>query len=61
MLFPVNDTCPNCRRVVRLATIELHPSIAGLLLHTYHCPSCGPVRTKPISTMPDVAPPEAAA
>jgi hypothetical protein len=61
MLLPINDSCPLCRGPIRLATIERHPSRPDLVLHSYHCSHCGPVRMKPIPLMPDSPPPGAAA
>jgi hypothetical protein len=36
MQFPVSETCPKCRKLVAIATVELHPTHpdrAGLQFH----------------------------
>ena len=48
----VDDTCPRCRKPVRLAVIEPHPTCRDLSLHNFECADCGFVRTKIFSQKP---------
>jgi hypothetical protein len=48
----IDDTCPKCRKSVRLADIEPHPTRCDLSLHNFECADCGFVRTKIISLKP---------
>jgi hypothetical protein len=45
----IDDTCPRCRKPVKLTLIEPHPGDRDLAIHNYHCVDCGPVRAKIIS------------
>jgi hypothetical protein len=54
----VDDTCPRCRKPVRLAVIEPHPTRRDLSLHNFECADCGFVRTKIFSQKPSPPPPE---
>jgi hypothetical protein len=49
----VDDTCPRCRKPVKLAVIEPHPSDRDLAIHNYHCVDCGPVRARIIPLKAD--------
>jgi hypothetical protein len=40
----IDDTCPRCRKPVKLAVIEPHPSDRNLAVHNYHCADCGSVK-----------------
>jgi hypothetical protein len=53
MLFPIDETCPRCRKPIKLATIEPHPSIPHTALHSFECVGCGSVMTKSVSIGPD--------
>ncbi len=41
-----NDTCPRCRKPIKLALIEQHPARRDLSLHRFECTDCGGVKTK---------------
>jgi C4-type Zn-finger protein len=58
MQFHVSETCPRCRKPVRLATIEPHPTRTDIALHSFECAECGYVRTKDVSLRADKSPPE---
>jgi phage FluMu protein Com len=45
----IDDTCPRCRKPVKLSVIEPHPSQRDQAIHNYHCVDCGPVLAKIIS------------
>jgi hypothetical protein len=40
------DLCPSCEGMTRIALVEPHPSLAGLEMHTFACPTCGLARVK---------------
>ena len=40
------DLCPVCDGMTRLALVEPHPSRIGMEIHTFTCPTCGPVKAK---------------
>jgi hypothetical protein len=40
------DLCPSCEGMTRIALVEPHPSLAGLEMHTFACPTCGLARIK---------------
>ena len=42
----MDDTCPKCRKPLRLAVIEPHATRRDLAVHKFDCADCGPVRTK---------------
>jgi hypothetical protein len=48
----IDDTCPRCRKPVKLTLIEPHPSDDDLAIHNY-CVDCGPVRAKIIPLKAD--------
>jgi hypothetical protein len=39
----MNDTCPKCRKPIKLAAIEPHPISGDLAVHKFECGACGPV------------------
>jgi hypothetical protein len=53
--FFIDDQCPICRKPVKFAEIELHPSSPDLAIYKYHCVDCGPVDAKTISLKPGEA------
>jgi hypothetical protein len=57
----VDDTCPKCRKPVRLAVIEPHPSRRDLAIHNFECADCGLVKAKIYSLKPGAPAPELAA
>ena len=57
----VDDTCPKCRKPVRLAVIDLHPNRPDLAIHNFLCVDCGPVEAKVYSLKPGAPAPELAA
>jgi hypothetical protein len=57
----VHDTCPKCRKPVRLSVIEPHPSRRDLAIHNFQCVDCGLVKAKIYSLKPGNSPPELAA
>jgi hypothetical protein len=57
----VDDTCPKCRKPVRLAVIERHPNRPDLAIHNFQCVDCGPVKAKVYSIKPAARAPELAA
>jgi hypothetical protein len=57
----IDDTCPRCRKPVKLSVIEPHPSQRDLAIHNYHCIDCGPVLAKVISLTQASRPESAAA
>jgi ssDNA-binding Zn-finger/Zn-ribbon topoisomerase 1 len=57
----VDDTCPKCRKPIKVAVIELHPSCPDLAIQNFQCVDCGSVKSKVISLKPGDAPPEMAA
>jgi hypothetical protein len=57
----IDDTCPRCRKSVKVAEVDLHPSRPGLAVYNYHCIDCGPVRAKVVSLTPKKLAPDLAA
>jgi hypothetical protein len=53
--FFIDDPCPICRKPVKFAEIELHPSRPDLAIYNYHCIDCGPVTGKTYSLKPGEA------
>jgi len=39
----IDDTCPRCRKPVKLSVIEPHQTDRDFAIHNYHCIDCGPV------------------
>ena len=42
----MNDTCPKCRKLIKLTAVEPHPTHRALAVHNFECASCGPVTTR---------------
>jgi ssDNA-binding Zn-finger/Zn-ribbon topoisomerase 1 len=42
----MNDTCPKCRKPLKPAAVEQHPSRSDLAVHKFECANCGAVQTK---------------
>lgn len=42
----MNDTCPRCRKPIKFAVIEQHPTRRDLSVHKFECADCGFVKTK---------------
>ena len=42
----MDDTCPKCRKPLRLAAIEPHTTRPNLVVHSFECAHCGAVKTK---------------
>jgi hypothetical protein len=42
----MNDTCPRCRKPIKLVVVELHPTRRDLSVHKFECLDCGRVKTK---------------
>jgi hypothetical protein len=51
----MNDTCPKCRKPIKLTGVELHPTNRELAVHKFECASCGPVTTKILYRKPSIA------
>jgi ssDNA-binding Zn-finger/Zn-ribbon topoisomerase 1 len=52
LTFYFNDPCPKCRKPIVQAEIAAHPKRRDLAVQKYHCPNCGPIKTKLISLKP---------
>jgi hypothetical protein len=42
----MNDTCPRCRKPIKLAAVEQHPTRRDLSVQKFECANCGGVKTK---------------
>ncbi len=42
----MDDTCPKCRKPLRLAVIKPHTTRRDLAVHKFDCADCGHVKTK---------------
>jgi ssDNA-binding Zn-finger/Zn-ribbon topoisomerase 1 len=42
----MNDTCPRCRKEIKLAVIEQHSTRRDLAVRKFECADCGGVKTK---------------
>jgi hypothetical protein len=42
----MNDTCPRCRKLIKLTAVEPHPTSRELAVHEFGCENCGRVITK---------------
>jgi hypothetical protein len=42
----MDDTCPSCRKPIKLAVIEQHSTRCDLAVHKFECADCGVVKTK---------------
>jgi hypothetical protein len=51
----MNDSCPKCRKPIKLAAVGPHPNSRELAVHRFECSSCGRMTTKILYRKPDVA------
>jgi len=42
----MNDTCLKCRKPLKPAVIEPHPTRRSLAVHKFQCSNCGAIQTK---------------
>ena len=42
----MDDTCPRCRKPIKLAVIEQRSTRRDLAIHKFECAACGVVKTK---------------
>ena len=42
----MNDTCPRCRKPIKLALVEPHRTRRDLSVHKFECANCGSVKIK---------------
>jgi hypothetical protein len=42
----MDDTCPRCRKPIKLAVIEQHSTRRDLAIHKFECADCRVVKTK---------------
>ena len=47
-----DDTCPKCRKPIRPAPVEQHPTRRDLAIHNFQCATCGIVKTKVLFRKP---------
>ena len=47
-----DDTCPKCRKPIRPAPVEQHPTRRDLAIHNFQCATCGIVKTKVLFRRP---------
>jgi hypothetical protein len=57
----MNDTCPKCRKPIRLRSITPHPTRYDLAIHNFECADCGVVKTKTLLVKPGMSRSDAAA
>jgi hypothetical protein len=57
----VDDTCPKCRKPIKLSVIDVHPDRPDLAIHNFACVDCGQVKAKVYALKPGGAAPELAA
>ena len=57
----MNDTCPKCRKPLKPAVIETHPTGRDLAVHKLECANCGAVQTKILFRKPGKPPEQAIA
>ena len=57
----IDDTFPRCRKSVKIAEIDLHPSRPDLAIYNYHCVDCGIVSGKVMPLTSKKLPPDLAA
>jgi endogenous inhibitor of DNA gyrase (YacG/DUF329 family) len=50
-----NDTCPKCRKPVKLASVDPHPTNRELAMHEFKCANCGRATIKILYRKPNVA------
>jgi hypothetical protein len=51
----MNDTCPRCRKPIKLAIIEQHSTRRDLSIHKFECANCGGVKNKVVFRKPVMA------
>jgi hypothetical protein len=51
----MNDTCPKCRKPLKLAAVDPHPTRHELATHKFRCTSCGRMTTKILYRKPNAA------
>ena len=51
----MNDTCPKCRKPLKLAAVDPHPIDPELAVHKFECISCGRVTSKVLYRRPNAA------
>ena len=51
----MNDTCLKCRKPIKLAAVESHPTSRELAVHKFKCTSCGQITTKILYRKPNIA------
>ena len=42
----MDDTCPKCRKPLKLDAIKPHTTRSDLAVHSFKCAHCGAVKTK---------------
>ena len=42
----MDDTCPKCRKALKLDAIKPHTTRSDLAVHSFKCAHCGAVKTK---------------
>jgi hypothetical protein len=52
LTFYFKESFPKCRKPTVQAEIVAHPVRRDLALQNFHCPACGPIKTKLISLKP---------
>ena len=52
----MNDTCPKCRKPLKPAVIEPHPTRRSLAVHKFECSNCGAIQIKILFRKSDNAP-----
>jgi hypothetical protein len=51
----MNDTCPKCRKLIKLAAVNPHPTSPNLAVQKFECSDCGPVTTRMLFRKPPAA------
>jgi hypothetical protein len=50
----MNDTCPKCRKPIKLTSVDPHPRNRELALHEFKCANCGCATIKVLYRKPNV-------
>ena len=50
----MNDTCPKCRKEIKLTAIRPHSTDYELAVHTFGCANCGCLTTKTFYRRPAI-------
>lgn len=45
LTFVIDDDCPKCRKPIRFAVVDLHPTRTDAAIHTLTCAYCGHAKT----------------